>query len=394
MTSEQRHEARYQRRKAERLKHRAVYQKTYDEVFTYENLYKAYRKCILGVGWKTSIQSVRAQAPVYIYDIYDIMRKDKYRMSRYVEFDIFERGKPRHIQSVYIRDRIIQRCLADNLIVPTLTRSFIYDSGACIKGKGIHFQRQRFKQQILDFIKINGRQGYILQYDFSKFFANLDHDTVKRLIRKYIDDGKCLAMIDNFVDSFEGDKGLGLGSEMSYLFALMVANELDHFVKEKLGCKQYGRYMDDGYLFCRSLDEAKEWLKAIEAKCKELHIVLNKNKTQIVKLTHCFIFLKRKYRITNTGKVIVTPLNITFTQMRRKLIKLAKMLQNGVLAWSDIHSSFESWKSSLKGTNSHNRLILVQRVYTEIKRSWLNGADNRKCTCDSYTVERCISNNY
>ena len=365
MTSEQRHEARYQRRKAERLKHRAVYQKTYDEVFTYENLYKAYRKCILGVGWKTSIQSVRAQAPVYIYDIYDIIRKDKYRMSRYVEFDIFERGKPRHIQSVYIRDRIIQRCLADNLIVPTLTRSFIYDSGACIKGKGIHFQRQRFKQQILDFIKKNGRQGYILQYDFSKFFANLDHDTVKRLIRKYIDDGKCLAMIDNFVDSFEGDKGLGLGSVMSYLFALMVANELDHFVKEKLGCKQYGRYMDDGYLFCRSLDEAKEWLNAIEAKWRELHIILNKNKTQIVKLTHCFVYLKRKYQITDNGKIIVTPSNNSFVRMKRKIRKLNKKVEAGLLSDKDITQSFNSWKSSISDTKCYNKLLSVQLLMSQ-----------------------------
>ncbi len=351
---------------------RLSYQKTFEEIFTYDKLYRAYRKCILGVAWKTQVQGVKATAPVYIYDIYASLHNGKYRLSAYREFDIFEHGKPRHILSVFFKDRVVQRCLADNLIVPLLERSFIYESGACIKGKGIHFQRRLIKRHLVNFAKhCDIKNCYVLQYDFSKFFANLDHELIKRLIRKYFDDEKCLKMIDDFVDSFKGDRGLGLGSELSYLFALMIANELDHFIKEQLCCKWYGRYMDDGYLLCESKEQALEWMNAIADKCEELHITLNRNKTQITKLTHKFTFLKRMYSYTDTGRVIEIPVTKTFVKMRRKLKKLSKMLSKGVLTWDDIYISYTSWMSCLRGADCYFKLKSVQRVYTDIKRRWL-----------------------
>lgn len=360
MTSEERHEARYQRRKAERLRRRAAYQKTFDEVFTYSNLYRAYHKCTLGVSWKTQVQSVKAVAPVYVYDLYDELQTGRYKLSPYKEFDIYEHGKPRHILSVYFRDRVVQRCLADELIIPVLTRSFIYASGACIPGKGVQFQRRLLRCHLVEFLRHN-KGGYVLQYDFSKFFANLDHKTIKELISKYIDDERCLGMIYEFVDSFPNGKGLGLGSELSYLFALMLANELDHFIKEQLCCRQYGRYMDDGYLLCRDIDEARAWRDAIANKCEELHITLNRNKTHLVKLSHCFIFLKRKYQITTTGKILELPNDKSFTKMRKKLKKL-----HGRIDPESIKQSYQAWRSSLIGADCYRKL----KQFDKETRQW------------------------
>jgi len=44
------------------------------------------------------------------------------------------------------------------------------------------------------------------------------------------------------------ERSLGLGSQTSQLFALLTLNEVDHFIKETLHIKYYGRYMDDLYL--------------------------------------------------------------------------------------------------------------------------------------------------
>ena len=38
-----------------------------------------------------------------------------------------------------------------------------------------------------------------------------------------------------------GDVGFGLGSQVSQIDALMVASPLDHFIKEQLHIKYYGR---------------------------------------------------------------------------------------------------------------------------------------------------------
>lgn len=52
-------------------------------------------------------------------------------------------------------------------------------------------------------------------------------------------------MVCRVIDSFEGDRGLGLGSQISQIMELLVLNDLDHFIKEKLHIKYYIRYMDD-----------------------------------------------------------------------------------------------------------------------------------------------------
>lgn len=59
MTSEERHEARYRRRKAERQRRRDARSEacgSFEQVFSYEHLYRAGRECCKGVGWKCSTQ--------------------------------------------------------------------------------------------------------------------------------------------------------------------------------------------------------------------------------------------------------------------------------------------------------------------------------------------------
>lgn len=67
----------------------------------------------------------------------------------------------------------------------------------------------------------------------------------KQAARKYISDVKAADMVCRVIDSFEGEKGLGLGSQISQIMELLVLNDLDHFIKERLHIKHYIRYMDD-----------------------------------------------------------------------------------------------------------------------------------------------------
>lgn len=45
----------------------------------------------------------------------------------------------RHIRSIHISERVVQRTLCDKVINPTLKPSFIYDNGASTENKGIDF---------------------------------------------------------------------------------------------------------------------------------------------------------------------------------------------------------------------------------------------------------------
>jgi hypothetical protein len=134
MNSKQRREARYQRRKEKRKqqweKYNAQQIGSYDNVFSYEHLYRAFQLCTRGVRWKASIQKQIIFAPTEVENAYRRMKKRAFKPDRFYEFDLRERGHDRHIKSVTVRERGIQRCLCDYALVPAVRRSFIYDNGA------------------------------------------------------------------------------------------------------------------------------------------------------------------------------------------------------------------------------------------------------------------------
>lgn len=365
MTSEERKEARYQRRIAKRIKkHAEILQKTnnFDSVFSYENLYRAYRHCRQGVAWKTSVQKYITQAPLEVYKTYNQLQRGIYKSPGFYEFDIFERGKQRHIRSTSIRERVVQNCLCENCLIPVLQPSFIYDNGASMKNKGYTFAINRITEALHRHYRKHGQEGYILIFDFSKFFDNVSHKLVKKIISNKISDEKILKLSSHFIDAF-GNKGLGLGSQISQVLALASANRLDHFVKEMCQIQGYARYMDDGYLISASKDELKRCLKAINEICEELEIKLNKKKTQIVKLSHGFTWLKVRFFLTKTGKVIRKIYKRSVVKQRQKLKKLRKRLDEGLLEFQDICNSFQSWRAYALNFNAYFTIKSMEALF-------------------------------
>lgn len=67
------------------------------------------------------------------------------------------------------------------------------------------------------------------------------------MVRRFIRDPDVLWLVDMIIDSTD-DPGIPIGNQTSQWFAVMYLSGLDHFIKEKLGIRYYGRYMDDFYL--------------------------------------------------------------------------------------------------------------------------------------------------
>ena len=91
----------------------------------------------------------------------------------------------------------------------------------------------------------------------------------------------------------------------SQILAIFYLNDLDHFIKEKLGIEYYVRYQDDGCLYHPSKEYLQYCSKEISAFLKNENLQLN-NKTRIYKNTDNFVFLGRdvngrygKYRYVN-----------------------------------------------------------------------------------------------
>ena len=368
MTSIERREARYERRVQKRRQKRQNRIKTaddFDAVFSYENLYRAYEDCRRGVAWKSSVQKFIATAPLSVHQTLKRLKNGSYKSQSFFEFDLSERGKTRHIRSIVIGDRIVQKCLCDNSLTPMLTTTFVYDNGASIKNKGYDFCINRLTAHLQQYYRKHGSDGYILLFDFSKFFDNISHEVIKGALAKIYTDERLKKLIYECIDAF-GSTGLGLGSQVSQVLALASANRLDHYVKEVLQIKGYGRYMDDGYLIHQSKEHLQKCLAAIKTVCEELGITLNAKKTQLVKLSHGFVWLKARIYLTEDGKVVRKIYKRSITSMRRKLKSMRRFVDEKKMSYQDVYNSWQSWKAHAEKFSAWNTIQSMAKLYNEL----------------------------
>jgi hypothetical protein len=371
-TSEDRRAARAARRKAARETKQKERQAPYDNfsvVADADNLSEAFRRSMRGVAWKESVQRYEANALRSIAETRRKLLRGDPVQSGFVEFDLRERGKVRHIRSVHISERVVQKCLCDKALTPLLSRPLIHDNGASIKGKGTHFALRCLIVHLSRFYRANGNsnEGYALLVDFSKFFDNIRHDILFRLQERYITDPRLRALTRDFITVFGENTSLGLGSQVSQICAIFYPNVLDHYIKEKLRVKYYGRYMDDLYLIHADKDCLRHCLIEIEKVCDTLGITINRKKTQIVKLSSGVGFLKGKYRLLPSGKVLRLPCRDSASRTRRKLKKFKGLVDAGKMSYRDVYTSYQSWRGGyLKRFDARAAVKRMDALYNSL----------------------------
>ena len=79
------------------------------------------------------------------------------------------------------------------------------------------------------------------------------------IIKKKISDKKILSVLHNIIFSCGGETNLPIGNLTSQWMGNVYLNELDHFVKEQLKCRDYIRYCDDFCLFANNKDILREY---------------------------------------------------------------------------------------------------------------------------------------
>lgn len=331
----------------------------------FEQYVFAFKECRNRTAWKKSIQAFWYNFTPNVFSIIDKLENKKIKMAKPDEFMINERGKPRLIRSIPIEERIFVKVLCKNIIQPVIIPQLIYHNSACIKGKGTLFAKQQLKKQLHAYYINHGYKGYVLTVDFSKFFPNIDHGILYNKLFKLFKDENIRWLLRLIIDSF-GDKGLALGSELSQLLATWFPNDLDHFIKERLHIKYYGRYMDDFYLIHHDIKYLEYCLEEIKKVCERLKIIINEKKTKFHTVENGFRFLQCNFSITPIGEVIVKPSKKNNLRLRRKLGKYKKMLDRGKINYEDVRNTYESWKGHLKGSNHFKMLRNMEQFYISL----------------------------
>ncbi len=367
LNSEERRAARRKRREEARAAKKAERNKdcTIENVASLENLYRAAKESSRGVKWKGSVQRYLIRILRNIVKARRDVLEGNDISRGFIRFDLWERGKLRHISSVHFSERVIQKSLSQNALVPAIAPTLINDNSANIKGKGTDFAIMRLKRQLADHYRKHGAEGYILQIDFSDYFANISHEGVKRLVERYLTDPDVIALEFAQIDA-QGEVGLGLGSEPNQILAVAYPTTIDHFVTECCEVEAYGRYMDDSYAIHTSKEHLQVVLGAVEVKCSQLGITLNTKKTRIVKLSRGFTFLKKKFSYTETGRILVRPCRASITRERRKLKKLAALYRKGEITLEQAERSYQSWRGSMLRLDAYRTVRSMDSLFHDL----------------------------
>ena len=181
MTSEERSAARRQReeqRRREKKMERLEQIGTAEDVFSFDKMYKYGKQCCRGVNWKQSIQNFDAQ----LFSRTAVNRKHVLnggKPKKLREFTLNERGKTRNIEAPHVDDRQVQKTVTKEVLLPMYLPQLIYDNGASLKGKGLHFSQRLLDQRLREHKKRYGMNGYVIVADFKGFFPNADRNVIK-----------------------------------------------------------------------------------------------------------------------------------------------------------------------------------------------------------------------
>lgn len=190
----------------------------------------------------------------------------------------------------------------------------------------------------------------------------------ERPCKAHLHDPDVLWLVDLIIDSTEGNVGIPIGNQTSQLFALLYLDGLDHFVKEKLGIKYYGRYMDDFFLIHHDKAYLQECRKQIEAFVQARGLSLNA-KTNIFPLKHGVDFLGFHTYLTESGAVIRKVRRRSKNNMKRKLKKLAALHAAGRIDAKTVEQSYQSWRGHAEKGNSYHLIRRTDQYYNSLMKT-------------------------
>ena len=358
---------------------------TFDELFSFEALYRAHLRGRSGKRSKRPVVRFEMNMTERIYELYEKLQNGTYTIGKYHSFVVYE-PKKRQIQTLYYADRVIQHVLCDNVLAPYFTKRAILDNCVCQKGKGAHFALDRFEKKLHKFIARHGTNGYFLKCDILKYFPSIPHKQLKETVCSQILDDKLRNYVSHVIDSFhtapdylykygldnlgEGERterGIPIGNQSSQIFGMYYLDPVDRLVKEQMRVDIYSRYMDDFIAVHEDKEYLKKVLDEIEKCVAKLGLRLN-SKTQIFPLKNGVTYLGYRFRVTETGKIVKNVKKPTKRRFRWRARLLKKGYLEGYIDADRVKHSMAAIHGHLgHGTNVKFEREINRKVLTMLK---------------------------
>jgi len=234
------------------------YGNIFAKIYDMENLKLAHQNARKDKLFYKEVKMVDSNPEYYLKKIQEMLINKTYTVSEYDVSVINDKGKERELMKLpYYPDRIIQWAIMLQ-IEPIFMQVFCTHTCASIVDRGI----KKAAHLVEKYMKNTEETKYCLKIDISKFYPNINHVILKRMLRRKFKDKDLLGLLDAIIDSYPGEKGVPIGSYLSQYLANFYLAYFDHWMKEKMHIKMIVRYMDDVVIFHRS----KEFLHKLFVK--------------------------------------------------------------------------------------------------------------------------------
>lgn len=357
----------------------------YDAIYQFRNLRYGFYAANRGKLGNPTANKFEIRLLEALILLSDQLQNKQYKVGQTTKFKVYY-PKERDIETSPFKDKVVQHSLCDNVLYKVIEPSFIYDNCASQVNKGRSLGAQRLKRHLQNYffsrkaahekyLKENGlprihvedghyADGWVLKCDIRKYFAHINHDLLIDILRGYFQEEDIIALMKTILDSTP-NPGIPIGFQTSPLLALLLLNEFDHMVKEKLKIKYYGRYADDFYLIHENKEYLKKCLKDIKDYLGTLGLELNE-KTQIFPIKNGLDYLGFHTYITDTGRVIQKLRKRTKENARRRLKQFRKKYDSGTISASKIQEFYQSWRAYASQGDTYHLIKRMDAFYDKL----------------------------
>jgi hypothetical protein len=351
-------------------------------------IYNSYLKARVHKKWKVNTLQFKYLQEINCFKLNKNILSKNYTIKPSLVFLAFKPVK-REIFAGDFSDRIIHHlvynklnCFCDNLL--------INDCFSCRKNKGTDYGIKRVAKFFRKSSNNYQKESYVMKLDISGYFMNIDRDKLyhqnKNLVFKYykhnkseintllyllkkiiFNDPTTNCHLKGSISDWQGlpknkslfyskhNTGLPIGNLTSQLFGNLYLNNFDHFVKEKLKCKYYSRYVDDMIFVSPDKNYLLNLIPQIDNYLqKELGLSLHPKKIYVQNIKKGVPFLG----------MIIKPYHIIPGKRIRKnffnSLKLASQKQGSI-------NTINSYLGMIKNYNSYN----LRKKYLESKTGQL-----------------------
>lgn len=288
-----------------------------------EELFVAYFDCRKNKRNSHSALEFEVNYEYRIIQLYEKIISRTYEPLPSIAF-IVNKPVKREVFAAHFQDRIVHHWLI-NKLNPIFESLFIEDSYACRVGKGTHYGIQKINHYIQLCTNQYTQDAYILKLDIQGFFMSIYRpllfEKVKDIVDRYytFNDKDLVLYISKKIIFhsptenciIKGSKtdwndlpknkslffsppncGLPIGNLTSQVFANVYLNDFDHFIKNELKIKYYGRYVDDFVLIFSDKNYLIDCVSAIEDYLQtKLYLTLHPKKRYLQHYTKGVAFI-------------------------------------------------------------------------------------------------------